>query len=254
MLSKGSVAVLPALLLGIAWWLRPLKWRDLVRTAPFFIVAAILASVNVWFQTHGSGEVLRNAGFMARILGAGCMIWFYLYKAILPINLSFIYPQWDIPVNHFLWWLPLFSALAVTGILWAYRKTLSRPFLFAWGFFCVALLPTMGFTDVYFMKYSLVADRYQHIAIIGVIALVSAGFAAWFQRAKGETRWAAAILLVMAIVSCSLLTRRQCGMFRDAITLYETTLKNNPNCSIVENNLGKALSDIGTIAGGDGSL
>jgi tetratricopeptide (TPR) repeat protein len=245
MLSKGSVAVLPALLLGIVWWLRILTWRDLVRTAPFFIVAAIMTSVNVWFQTHGSGEVLRNAGFVARILGAGSMIWFYLYKAILPVDLSFIYPQWDIPVNQFLCWLPLFAALAVTGILWAYRKSLSRPSLFAWGFFCVALLPTMGLTDVYFMKYSLVADRYQHIAIIGVIALASAGFAAWFQGAKGETRWAAAIVLIMAMGSCSLLTWRQCGMYRDAITLYETTLKNNPNCNIVENNLGKALSDIG---------
>ena len=247
MLSKGSVAVLPALLLGIIWWLRILTWRDLVRTAPFFIVAAILTSVNVWFQTHGSGEVLRNAGFAARILGAGSMIWFYLYKAIFPVDLSFIYPLWDIPVNQFLCWLPLFAALAVTGILWAYRKSLSRPFLFAWGFFCVALLPTMGFTDVYFMKYSLVADRYQHIAIIGIIALASAGFTAWFQGAKGETRWAAAIVLIMAIGSCSFLTRRQCGMYRDAITLYETTLKKNPHCSIVENNLGKALFDIGRL-------
>ena len=43
--------------------------------------------------------------------------------------------------------------------------------LFAWGFFCVSLLPVMGLTDVYFMKYSLVADHYQYAALIGVIAL-----------------------------------------------------------------------------------
>ncbi len=36
MLSKGSVAVLPALLLGIIWWLRPLTRRDLVRTVAIF--------------------------------------------------------------------------------------------------------------------------------------------------------------------------------------------------------------------------
>ncbi|MGD0384333.1 MAG: hypothetical protein ABSA77_12485, partial [Thermoguttaceae bacterium] len=55
MLGKGSAMVLPVLLLGIIWWLRPLTRRDLVRTVPFFLVALILAVVNVWFQTHGSG-------------------------------------------------------------------------------------------------------------------------------------------------------------------------------------------------------
>ncbi len=35
MLSKGSVAVLPVLLLGMVWWQRPLTSRDLVRTRLF---------------------------------------------------------------------------------------------------------------------------------------------------------------------------------------------------------------------------
>ena len=56
MLSKGSVAVLPVLLLGIVWWLRGLTRWDLLRTAPFFLVAAVLAGVDVWFQTHGVGS------------------------------------------------------------------------------------------------------------------------------------------------------------------------------------------------------
>ena len=63
MLSKGSVAVLPVLLLGIVWWLRPLTRRDLLRTAPFFLVAVVLTAVNMWFQTHGAGEAIRTASF-----------------------------------------------------------------------------------------------------------------------------------------------------------------------------------------------
>ncbi len=60
--------------------------------------------------------------------------------------------------------------------------------MFAWGFFCVALAPVLGFVDVGFMQYSLVADHYQHIAIIGVIALASAGFVAWRKRTQGLVR------------------------------------------------------------------
>ena len=96
MLSKGSVVVLPVLLLGIIWWLRPLTRLDLMRTAPFFLVAAVLAGVNVWFQTHGHGEVIRIASFSERLLGAGGVVWFYLYKALLPLDLDFVYPQWHI--------------------------------------------------------------------------------------------------------------------------------------------------------------
>ncbi len=82
MLSKGSVAILPVLLLGIVLWLRPLTRQDLLRIMPFFAVAVALTVVNVWFQRHGSGEIIRSADFAQRILGAGGVVWFYLYKAI----------------------------------------------------------------------------------------------------------------------------------------------------------------------------
>ena len=118
----------------------------------------------MWFQTHASNEVNPERRLYAeRLLGAGCVVWFYLYKALLPFDLAFIYPQWHIKAGNRLWWLPLLAALAVTAVLWLYRESWSRPLLFAWGFFCVSLVPVMGFTDVGFMKYSLVADHYQHI-------------------------------------------------------------------------------------------
>ena len=43
----------------------------------------------------------------------------------------------------------------------------------------------MGFTDVGFMQYSLVADHYQHIAIIAVIALGRRHWGIWHQGARG---------------------------------------------------------------------
>ena len=39
MLGKGSAVVLPAMILGIVWRLRPLTRRDLLRIAPFFMIA-----------------------------------------------------------------------------------------------------------------------------------------------------------------------------------------------------------------------
>ena len=246
MLSKGSVAILPVLLLRIIWWLRPLTRRDLAWTAPFFAIGLALAAVSMWFQTHGSGYVFHAATVTERLLGAGRVIWFYLYKALLPVDLAFVYPQWHISAGNPLWWLPLSGAIAVTAVLWMFRKGWGRPLLFAWGFFCVALLPVMGFADVGFMQLSLVADRYQHIAIIAIIALTAASFSIWRQTMRGSIGWiASGIVVAGAVVSLAFLTWRQSGVYRDELTLYRFTLEKNPACWIAHNNWGLALDRAG---------
>jgi protein O-mannosyl-transferase len=244
MLSKGSAAILPVLLLGIIWWLRPLTRRDLLLSIPFFLIALALVAVNMSFQTRSVVEPFRTAGITERLLGAGSVVWFYLYKALLPVDLAFIYPQWRIASGNLLWWLPLSAALALTAVLWRYRKSWSRPLLFAWGFFCVALLPVMGFTDVGFMQYSLVADRYQHIPLIGIIALTSASWSAWHLRMRESLRWLTLALAVATAGTLGFLSWRQSGLYRDDITLYYAILDKNPNCWMAHNNLGGALIEL----------
>jgi protein O-mannosyl-transferase len=244
MLSKGSATVLPAILLGIVWWLRPLTRWDLVRTAPFFLVAAVLSEVNVWFQTHGAAVAYRTVSFTDRLLGAGGVVWFYLYKALFPLNLVFVYPKWHIEAGNLLWWLPLAAVLVFTAVLWQYRKGWSRSLLFAWGFFCVALAPVLGFKDVGFMEHSLVADHYVHIAIIGVITLASAGFSAWDRHVCRKTRWATAVVIA-TVAALTFLTWRQSGLYRDAITIYKSILNKNPASWMAQNNLGIALDKAG---------
>ena len=188
---------------------------------------------------------MRSANFVERLLGAGCVVWFYLYKAFLPLDLVFVYPQWNIQAGNLLWWLPLLAALVVTAVLWWYRKSWSRPLLFAWCFFCVALVPVMGFVDVGFMKYSLVADHYQHIAIIGVIALAASVWSIWHQRMRRGDYSAAKALAAVAACTLIFLTWRQSELYRDAMTLYQATLNKNPDCWLAHDNLGNALFDSG---------
>ena len=247
MLSKGSAAVLPALLLGIIWWLRSLTKNDLLRIAPFFLLAVVLTVVNIWFQTHGEHVEIRNAGFAERLLGAGGVPWFSLYKALLPIDLVFIYPPWQIEVGDPLWWLPLLAAIIVTAALWRYKKGWSRPLLFAWGFFCVSLVPVLGFADVGFMKYSLVADHYQHIAVIGVITLAAAGWSLWHQRARKRANWVTTAVAITAMGALAFLTWRQSMLYGDKIMLYQCTLQKNPDCSVAHSNLAFALADAGRL-------
>ena len=118
MLGKGSVAVLPALLLGIVWLAAQITPLDLAVTAPFFTAAVILTLVNIWFQKHNFSATIRDAGFLERLLAAGGLIWFYLYKSLLPLNLLLVYPEWIVKTAELLWWLPLAAVFIVTALLW----------------------------------------------------------------------------------------------------------------------------------------
>jgi hypothetical protein len=180
MLSKGSAASLPLVLLLIVWWTRNrITARDVLRAVPFFVVAAALTLVNLWFRTHGDAEVFRQATLAERIAGAGAIVWFYVFKAVWPIHLAFVYPLWRIDSDDIRWWLPLAAALVLTALLLWYRgKPWGRAGLFAWLYYGVALLPVLGFADTPFMRYSLVADHYQYTAILGLAALVAAGLSA----------------------------------------------------------------------------
>jgi tetratricopeptide (TPR) repeat protein len=241
MLSKGSVAILPAVLWLIAWWRHGrITTRDVWRSAPFWVVAIALTLVNIGFQADKLVEPIRQASALERLLGAGAVIWFYLFKALLPINLAFVYPQWQVRADAFQWWLPLVLAAIATVFLWSARRHRAvRAALAAWLLFCLALVPVMGFTDVYFMKYSLVADHYQYIASLAVAACVAAGLARLKPRRIG--------LVTSTVLVCLLAAGswRQSHLYAGNETLYRGTLKTNPSAWLAQNNLGAILLNRG---------
>jgi len=252
-------------LLGLVAWRRRLQAADFLMAVPFLAVAVVLTLVNIQFQNHGLTAPIRTAGVAERFLDAGAVIWFYLGKALWPIGLTFIYPLWRVRPDNPLWWLPLLGAVGVTGLLLARLRSLNanyaaaisaspgdggnrnardlwRGALFAWLYFCVALIPVMGFADIYFMKYSLVADHYEYLALIGVLALLAAAW--WGPAGPGDRRLKLATSA--AIVGLlTALTWRQAGNYRDAETLYRATLERNPKCWLADNNLGIVEVDSG---------
>ncbi len=244
MYSKGSAAVLPLALLLVVWWRRGRLTRsDILRIAPFFLVAAVLTPLIVWFVTHNSEQSVRSATFPERLLQAGAVVWFYLSKALVPIELIFVYPQWNIQIGSMLWWLPLAALVFVTLLLVRCRRLpYGGALLLAWLLFVVALLPVLGFTDPGYMKFSLVADHYQHIALLAVVSLVAAAWTVWHNRVRQPSRWATTSVAVVYTGVLTLLTCQQSCLYGNAITLYEATLQKNPDCWMIHINLGSILS------------
>ncbi|MCE5269380.1 MAG: tetratricopeptide repeat protein [Planctomycetaceae bacterium] len=240
-LSKGSAVILPLALVIVLCWRRRPTWHDCVRLAPFFAAAGAMTWVNIWFQTHG-GPAIREFHAIDRPLQAGAVTWFYLYKAILPFDLSFVYPLWKIERWNALWWLPFLAAIGFTVVLWGLsrkRRRLGRPLFFAWLFFLAGLFPVMGWTDIAYMRFSLVADHYQHIALLAIVTLAAVGAYFWYERARGYQRMAAIAATLAVVAVFSIVSYRQNGLYVNAETLYKAAIAKNHDCAVLYNELGR---------------
>ena len=243
LLAKTSVVMLPAVLLGCAWWRRGrVARRDLVRVLPFAAVAAALGLVTIWYQYHNAigPHVVRSEGLASRAVTAGWAAWFYLYKALLPLKLCFVYPRWTAAVSL----LAVVPGLLFLAMLFLFArfgpKGWGRPFLFALGYFLVTLLPVLGFVDISFMYYSLVADRWQYTALVGVVAL-AAGLSARLLERPGGTRKAATAAAGALVLACAALTFGQTHIYHDQEALWRDTAAKNPTAWIAYTNLGGLL-------------
>jgi len=245
LLCKTVIATFPAALLVVLWWKRgkiSLK-RDVFPLVPFF-VAGIGAGLNTaWMERRfiGAEGASFDLGFVERCLIAGRAIWFYLGKLIWPANLVFIYPRWQI--NASLWWQYLFpvATIALLTVLFALRKRWRAP-LAGLLLFCGILFPALGFFNVYPFIFSFVADHFQYLASAAPFALFAAGLTLLFQRLAVPPAVRYGISFVLLIVLAGL-TWRQAGIYRNAETLYRTTLAQNPSSWMVHNNLAIILID-----------
>jgi len=252
MLSKPSTVVLPLVLLLCGWWEHG-RWNrvDVARTVPFFGVAAGMSVLTILEQR---GHVLRTGtaewqlGTAERLVVAGKAVWFYAVKVLWPVRLTFVYPRWTVNTSSFLSWVPAVVLVAVGVTLWYFRGRAGwRVALFGSSFFVVALLPVLGFVDVYYFRYSFVADHFQYLASIGLIALVVAAGATLSQHA-GQTGGAlGACAGAIAVLMLGWCTWEQAHVYQSSETLWRDTLAKNPQCWMAHNNLGAILLPLGKL-------
>jgi len=164
---------------------------------------------------------------LQRLLIAGRAVAFYFGKLLWPSGLMFIYPRWDVRAS--VWWQYLLPAAVAAVVLatWLIRGK-SRAPLAAMLFFGGSLFPALGFVNVYPFVFSFVADHFQYLASLGVIALVPA-------LCRGKWQAAAAIVVVAVLGT---LTWLDSAKYRDSETLYRTTIQQNPDCWMCYNSLG----------------
>ena len=251
LLSKTTVCTMPAAMCVLHWAKQGrVTRRAVLRLTPFFALGAVLGLVTVYMEKVFVGARGAEWDFSAmdRLIIAGRALWFYLFKLLWPAPLIFSYPRWEI--DDRLWWqylLPLSAAAAVV-LLWAQRRRLGRWPLAGVLIFAGTLVPALGFFDVFPMRYTFVADHFQYLSSIGIIALFPGLLARIVPRRNRDLPAPPALLPALAapaLLLLAALTWNQALIYRSAETLWRDTIRKNPGSWMAAVNLGVLLVDRG---------
>jgi tetratricopeptide (TPR) repeat protein len=252
MASKPSSVVLPAVILLCAWWRRGhCGLRDFRRVAPLAALAAGMSLLTVIEQRHhitGQGTPEWTFTVAQRLALASRAPWFYAGKVLWPFHVCFVYPRWELKTDSLAAWVPLTGLVLAAATLWRFRgRWWARGAIFGLGCFVVALLPVLGFFNIYFFRYSFVADHFQYLASAAIIALLAAAAARLAE--KMPPPWVAANRRTGAVVLTILaaLTYRQSQTYATSEKLYRSTIARNPRCWMAYNNLGATLLEQGRL-------
>lgn len=240
-LSKGDALTLPIVILALAWWQRGrIKRRDVLLVLPYALIGVCLAALEVWTQRHAGSEIVRSDGIFSRTAIAGCAVWFYLWKLVWPQSLIPFYPRWPLPAANFLWYLPSLMLLVALGVGWWRRGTWGRPAVMLIVCYVALLLPVLGFANITFMKFSLVADHWQYIAMIVPCAVFASAATAIAGRCRCTTLLRVGCVALLLLLSA--LSWLQSRLYLGIDAFFEGTLARNPACSSAEVNFGLALA------------
>jgi len=250
LLSKTVTCSLPAAICLLLWWKSGrIGRRHIQRLIPMFILGLILGLNTIYMEkfTAGARGPEWAMSFGDRILVAGRALWFYAGKLLMPYKLTFIYPRWQI--NSAVWWQYIFplTVIIVFAVFWFLRKRIGKAPIVAVLLFSGTLLPALGFFDLYPHRYSFVADHFQYLASISLIALAVSGVTIFFSKRCQRNRniGFAAGLAFLAMIG--VLSWKQGHIYKDSDTLYRDTIAKNPQCWMAYNNLGNLLFKQGKV-------
>ena len=241
LLSKSIVISLPLVLLVLdvyplrrltaATWRSPEGRRVLLEKVPFLVLALALAVLTaVSFRSRLSP--LDHYGPGARIGMAAYSLVFYVWKTVVPADLS---PVYELP-----WRVSLLDAAFLTATIAVVAALVALIVARRWwpAGLAVALVYALGIAPVSGLVHAgpqLVADRYSYIATLGLALLIGGALMGVLARAAaGELRPGLARLVVgavgMWIVILSALTISQVMVWRSDRTLWEHALAIDPDC------------------------
>ncbi len=178
---------------SLGWWSEPAR-RVYVEKLPFVLLAAATSALAFRAQVlvHTIAP-LAQLSVPARLGVSAYGLSFYLWKMLVPLNLS---PLYERPLTVDPWATPFILSyglvLATTAIALALHRRVPG-LSAAWSAYVVVLLPVLGIVQI---GPQIAADRYTYLASLGWALLAGAGLGScWRTSSRWQTGTPTVLLL-----------------------------------------------------------
>ncbi|HVO27095.1 MAG TPA: tetratricopeptide repeat protein [Candidatus Margulisiibacteriota bacterium] len=220
-----------------------------VEKLPYLVAAAAAGVLALQAKQARSLPSLAEHGMAERVVQATYGLCFYIWKTLLPTQLSPVYLL-ERPLNPL---APAYVAsLVVVAVVTVVLIALYRRWpwaLAAWVCYALILFPVLGFTQSGVQK---VADRYTYLGCLPWAALVAAGTEqAWRSLARRGAGAVAAgcATLVLLLAMLGMLAALQTRVWRDSLSMWDRVIEVEPRNHIAFNFRGTARRSKGDLSG-----
>ncbi len=252
LLAKPGLVVLPGLLLVLDVWplgrLRGTSGAERRREALRLVaekVPMVLVSAAVYGLASASTGNPRlfppsTLSLGLKLANATATVPLYLLDVLWPMNLSVFHPfPSAVPVAA------VAAGLATIALITASAAALARraPSLAAgWAWFCIALLPYLGFKQAGLWPSR--ADRFAYVPLVGIaMGVAFAGARLW--RERPAATWAKRAFAAVAIAALGAATIAQGRHWVNSIALYRRAIEIEPRSAPMQYDLGSEYVDAG---------
>lgn len=239
LLSKPSSVILPLLFITYDMMQeKKLSW-NIFKSTVLFVLLSIMFTLFIVLTTTSHSELpLYYYSVTQRIVLIFYEISFYIFKFIIPINLSacYSYPQQldgTLPVQYVLGAMTTFILLILVVI---YRKRIQTATV-GLVLYCIFILPVLQIIP--FNNASLTADRYVYLGIAGLTFCGVAVVDLMRIRFKISSWVIAAASITLVGVFCFMSLQR-ITVWKDSITLFTDVIRKDPNTAIAYGNRANA--------------
>jgi tetratricopeptide (TPR) repeat protein len=239
LLAKPVAVTLPLALLAIDYFEnRTWSWGLILEKIPHFAISVAFGIRSMIDQKAFGSLATQNVDYspLERLALGGYAFVTYLWKAVLPLNLSCFYPYPPkvdnvLPAYTYLYTL---AAIGLLAALWLARK--KKAVVFGALFFLINIALLLQFIPV---GGAIVADRYSYIPYLGLFFMAGWYISDLFQPEGNKSRgYMVAGITAVYSLFLGVQAHARCQAWYDTASLWRDAIEKQPLAPNAWNNLG----------------
>ncbi|MEI8341493.1 MAG: tetratricopeptide repeat protein [Verrucomicrobiota bacterium] len=212
--------------------------------ASWWYLTKSIFPVNPWYEMRETRPIEAEADAMAIVYDGKKQV---DVAPALPVGkfklwpLITIYPRWRITPPVWYDFIPAVLMAAFLVLLWLKRDRWGRSPFFVLAYFLVTLIPVIGILKMSYMRLTLVADHFQYLSDLSIIAFLCAVGTLFYRKISPSLKpvvMGAAVLLIGAF---TLYSWDRVKIYEGEYTLWGDTLLKNPDAWQAHNHMGAVL-------------